>query len=134
MTDFNNQIIAEFRANSGVVTSEGFGNALVLLHHIGVKTGREWVTPLAALPDGDAWIVIGSPARAPKEPKWVGNLRANANVRIEAGTETIPVTARELHGDEWQTAWDAFTRRMAAFGDPAGIDWTWPTFSLERRT
>jgi deazaflavin-dependent oxidoreductase (nitroreductase family) len=59
---------------------------------------------------------------APKEPRWVGNLRANPDVRIEAGTETIPVTARELHGDEWQIAWDAYTHRMAAFGDPAGVD------------
>ena len=39
MSDFNDKIIAEFRANSGRVDSAGFGTNLVLLHTRGAKTG-----------------------------------------------------------------------------------------------
>ena len=50
--NFNDPIIAEFRANDGTVTSRGFGRSLVLLHHIGAKSGIERVTPGHADRDG----------------------------------------------------------------------------------
>jgi F420H(2)-dependent quinone reductase len=43
--DWNAKTIAEFRANEGRVGGPSAGAPLVLLHHRGRKSGREYVTP-----------------------------------------------------------------------------------------
>ena len=47
--DYNKAIIEEFRANSGRVGGEWEGYTIVLIHHIGIKTGIERVTPMPLL-------------------------------------------------------------------------------------
>jgi deazaflavin-dependent oxidoreductase (nitroreductase family) len=132
--EINLSMIREFRANGGTVTAGGFGSRLILLHHIGAKTGQLRVTPLAAMPDGNAWVVVAAPNRAPQEPAWAANLRANPEVYLEAGPEIVTVTARRLDGDEYDTAFRAFTEYMADIGDPSNNpDWHFPFFRLERR-
>ena len=61
MADWNQNIIDEFRANDGTVTTAGFGRSLVLLHHVGAKSGVERVTPVMGLrQDADTWLVAAS--------------------------------------------------------------------------
>lgn len=119
MTDFNDQIVQEFRANAGHVTTYGFGSGLVLMHAIGARTGIERITPVAAIAHGDGWDVIASAAGSPKHPGWYFNLVAHPDLQIEAptddGIETVSVRAADLDGDDWQQAWTAFTERSAAF-------------------
>ncbi|HEY6492946.1 MAG TPA: nitroreductase/quinone reductase family protein, partial [Trebonia sp.] len=52
--NWNQQIIAEFRANEGRVGGPFDGAPMVLLHHVGRKSGQEYVTPLVYLPGDDA--------------------------------------------------------------------------------
>jgi hypothetical protein len=49
--DWNATTIAEFRANEGRVGGVFEGAPLVLVHHRGRKSGREYVTPAMYLPD-----------------------------------------------------------------------------------
>ena len=49
MSDWNQNIIDEFRANGGTVQTMGFGRGLVLLHHTGARTGTERVSPVVPL-------------------------------------------------------------------------------------
>jgi hypothetical protein len=58
--DFNAKIIAEFRANGGLVETLGFGTNLVLLHPFGAQSGTERVNPVRALRDGDGWLIAAS--------------------------------------------------------------------------
>ena len=44
LESYNQRVIAAFRANGG---SDDPGLDLLLLHHIGARSGRERVTPLA---------------------------------------------------------------------------------------
>ena len=46
--DWNAKTIAEFRANEGTVGGNFEGAPMVLVHHRGRKSGREYVTPRAA--------------------------------------------------------------------------------------
>ena len=46
--DFNEQIIEEFRANEGRVSGPLAGTPVILIHHIGAKSGGTRVTPLVA--------------------------------------------------------------------------------------
>jgi deazaflavin-dependent oxidoreductase (nitroreductase family) len=115
MSNFNERIIDEFRANNGHVTTAGFGDGLVLLHTIGAKSGQPRVNPLAAIPEGDGWLVAASAAGAEKHPAWYFNLLANPNVVVETGTGVVPASAHELDGAEYDAGWAKFTARSSAF-------------------
>jgi deazaflavin-dependent oxidoreductase (nitroreductase family) len=117
MSDWNQQIIEEFRANGGSVSTMGFGRSLVLLHHLGARSGTERVTPLAAMrtPDG-AWLVAASKAGAPDNPDWFHNLRAHPEVHIESPDDgDVEVRARVLEGTERDDAWQRFTAASEGF-------------------
>lgn len=116
MTDLNEQIIAEFRANGGVVTTGGFGDTLIILHSIGAKSGQVRINPLLGLPTGDgAWLVAASKAGAPQSPGWYFNLVAHPRTKIEAGNAIVPVVATDLKGPERDEAWGRFTSHSDVF-------------------
>jgi deazaflavin-dependent oxidoreductase (nitroreductase family) len=98
--DFNSQVIEEFRAKGGVAGGMFEGMPLLLLHNVGAKSGREFVTPLVYLADGDRYVIFASKGGAPVDPGWYHNLKAGPNVSIEVGTDTLDVVAEEATGEE----------------------------------
>ena len=115
MSDFNQKIIAEFRANGGHVETAGFGDSLVILHSIGARSGQERVNPVLAIAvDGD-WLIAASKAGAPENPAWYANLKAHPEVSIETGTDTVDVVASEVLGDDYAAAWGRFVAQSPAF-------------------
>ncbi|NJP89779.1 nitroreductase family deazaflavin-dependent oxidoreductase [Nonomuraea sp. FMUSA5-5] len=99
-SDFNQQIIDEFRANEGRVGGMFEGAPLVLLTTTGAKSGKPVTTPVMYLADGDRYIVIASNAGADNHPAWYHNLRANPGATAEIGTETFEVKAEFVEGEE----------------------------------
>jgi deazaflavin-dependent oxidoreductase (nitroreductase family) len=95
---FNDDIVGKFRAGGGEVAE--FGADLLLLHTTGAKSGQPRMSPLAYLTIDGNTIVFGSYAGAPKDPAWVHNLRADPRARIEVGTESYDVLAREVPANE----------------------------------
>ena len=59
-SDWNAQIIEEFRANAGKLGGMFEGADVLLLHHTGSKTGVERVSPLGYQRIGSAYAVFGS--------------------------------------------------------------------------
>jgi deazaflavin-dependent oxidoreductase (nitroreductase family) len=98
--DFNVQVIEEFRATGGKAGGMFEGMPLLLLHNVGAKSGREFVTPLVYLADGEDHVIFASKGGAPNNPGWYHNLKAEPNVSIEVGTETLDVVATEATGAE----------------------------------
>ena len=117
VTDWNAQIIEEFRANGGKVGGPFEGGNLLLLHHKGARTGTGRVNPVAYLPDGDRLVIAASKGGAPTNPDWYHNLKANPHTSAEVGTETVQVTATELDGDDYAETWKRFTAAMPGFAD-----------------
>jgi deazaflavin-dependent oxidoreductase (nitroreductase family) len=115
--DFNQRIIEEFRANGGVVGGPFQGAPMLLLHHVGAKSGRRRVNPLVYLPDGDRFVVIASKGGAPTNPDWYYNLLANPETTIEVGTETIPVRAEVLDGEERDRLYATQAAERPAFAE-----------------
>ncbi len=115
--DWNSKIINEFRQNGGEVGGMFAGMPLLLLHTTGAKTGAERVNPLAYRADGDALGVFASKAGAPTNPDWFHNLRANARVSVEIGTEKRDLVARVAEGDERNRHWEAQKRDHPGFAD-----------------
>jgi deazaflavin-dependent oxidoreductase (nitroreductase family) len=117
VSDWNTKIIDEFRANEGRVGGQFAGGTLLLLHHIGARSGTERVNPLAYYPDGADMVVIGSAGGGPKNPDWFYNLLAHPHTTVEVGTETVPVEAAELTGDAYAAMWARITQAMPGFAD-----------------
>ena len=95
---YNRAIIDEFRANAGRVGGPWAGSMLILLHHIGARSGIERVTPLGCFPQGDGrYVVVASNGGSLTHPAWFRNLKANPRIDVELGDETFTVLAEELN-------------------------------------
>jgi len=133
VSDWNDKIIAEFRANGGKVGGPFEGATLLLLHHVGARSGTERVAPLAYLPDGDRMLIIASKGGAPTNPDWYHNLKANPRVDVELGTETVRVDAHELAPAERAEKWAEITTRAPGFADyQKKTERVIPVFALQR--
>jgi deazaflavin-dependent oxidoreductase (nitroreductase family) len=119
MNDYNQQVIAEFRANGGKVGGRFEGAPMVLVSHKGAKSGVVRTTPLVCSLDGDDVVIIASMGGAPTNPAWYHNLVANPQVTVEFGTDQYEATAVETAGDERQRLWDAQAAIMPFFNDYA---------------
>ncbi|HEY1776375.1 MAG TPA: nitroreductase family deazaflavin-dependent oxidoreductase [Solirubrobacteraceae bacterium] len=115
--DFNAAVIAEFRANDGRVGGRFEGNTLLLLHHRGAKSGRDYINPLVYLPDGDRYVIFASKAGAPNHPGWYHNVVADPNITIEVGGETLEATASVAQGAERDRLYDRQTAIMPRFAE-----------------
>jgi deazaflavin-dependent oxidoreductase (nitroreductase family) len=134
MSDWNEKIIAEFRANEGKVGGNFEGAPLLLLHSTGARTGKERVNPMMCQAVGDSFAVFASKAGADTNPDWFHNLKANPEARIEVGTETLEVTARVLSAEERAPIWEEQKARYPGFADYEGkTDRVIPVVMLDRR-
>lgn len=99
-SDWNRQLIEEFRANAGKVGGMWEGRPLLLLTTTGAKSGQRYTHPTMYLADGNRLLVFASKGGAPTHPDWYHNLVANPNVTVEVGPETYEATAVVLTGEE----------------------------------
>ncbi len=100
MSDWNAKTIAEFRANEGRVGGNFEGAPMVLLHHRGGKSGREYVNPLMYLShdtEPDIIYVFATKGGAPTNPDWYHNLTAAGDGSVEqlTGTERDRIYAEQ---------------------------------------
>ena len=104
--DFNTKIVEEYRANEGRVRGPLAGTPLILIHHIGAKSGTERVTPLACTSIGAGrYVIVASNGGSPTHPSWYYNLKANPRIEVELGTERFTVVADELRGAARADLW-----------------------------
>jgi deazaflavin-dependent oxidoreductase (nitroreductase family) len=87
MSDFNQAIIKEFRANAGKVGGYFEGANMLLLHTVGAKSGQPRTNPLVYTTDGEHLVVIASKGGADTNPDWYYNLLVNPIVTVELGAE-----------------------------------------------
>jgi F420H(2)-dependent quinone reductase len=89
------------------------GLPVIIVTHIGNKTGAIRKTPLMRVKNGDGYVLVGSQGGAPKDPVWVHNLRANPDVEIRDETVVRPMRIREVEDEAersrlWKLAVAAF--------------------------
>ncbi|MBV9740690.1 MAG: nitroreductase family deazaflavin-dependent oxidoreductase [Hyphomicrobiales bacterium] len=83
------------------------GLPVVLVTHIGNKTGAVRKTPLMRVKDGNNYVLVGSQGGAPTDPVWVHNLRANPQIELRDETVVKPMRVREVeHEAERKRLWD----------------------------
>jgi deazaflavin-dependent oxidoreductase (nitroreductase family) len=117
VSDFNQNVIEEFRANGGVVGGPFEGAPMILVTHKGAKSGIERTTPLVHTRDGDDVVIIASMGGAPTSPQWYHNIIANPEVTVEIGTERFRARATEATGAERDRLFAAQAALMPNFDE-----------------
>lgn len=138
-SDWNVANIEEFRAHEGRVGGPFEGAPMVLVHHRGRKSGREYVTPMMYLPhassERQAMYVFATKGGAPTHPDWYYNLVTAGEGSVEVGTDFFEVTVRELVDAERDRVYAEQARRYSGFAayerQTAGIR-TIPVLELVR--
>ena len=119
MSDFNEKVINEFRANGGKVAGPFEGASMMLLTTTGAKSGQARTRPVVYTKDGDRFVIIASKAGAPTNPDWFHNLVANPEVTLEVGDERFPARATVTSGEERARLYDAQAALMPRFAEYA---------------
>jgi len=78
---------------------------MLLLDHMGARSGKRRTTPLAYLDDGEDVVVVASKGGHPRNPGWFHNLLAHPDTAVQIGRETRPVHARVAGGRERKRLW-----------------------------
>ena len=117
MSNWNTQIIDEFRSNEGKVGGVFDGAPLLLLHHVGARSGTERVTPLMYQALDEGYAVFASKAGAEQNPAWFHNVMANPRTTVEVGAQTVRVVARRAAGEEHDTIWAKQKDRFPQFAE-----------------
>ncbi len=121
MTDWDTNIIEEFRANDGIVGGMFEGADLLILHTRGAKTGQNREAPLMYQTNDAGYAIFASKAGATDHPDWFHNLQANPEVTIEVGADKLDATARVLDDEERDPIW---TAQKEAYPQFAGYEET----------
>ncbi len=83
------------------------GLPVIVVTNRGNRTGAIRKTPLMRVKDGNNYLLVGSKGGAPKNPVWVYNLRAHADVEIQDETAVHNMRVREVEqGEERARLWD----------------------------
>jgi deazaflavin-dependent oxidoreductase (nitroreductase family) len=133
MNEFNEKLIAEFRANDGKVGGNFANSPLILITHTGAKSGTRRTAPLVYSRDGDAIVIIASKGGAPTHPHWYLNMIANPQVTVELPGETFEASVRQAEGDERARLFRAQADLMPNFDEyAAATDREIPVLVLDR--
>jgi len=117
VSEWNQAVVEEFRANGGEVGGHFTGRNLLLLHTFGRKTGQERVNPVAYVRDGDLYVIIASKGGADTHPDWYYNLISHPVVPIEVGKESFQVHAMETREPKRSRLYEKMIEMMPAFAE-----------------
>jgi len=117
-SDYNTTIIEEFRTGRRRVGGPWANTPMILIHHIGAKSGIERVTPLAcsAQPAG-RYAIVASNGGSPADPDWCRNLRARPRITVEVGARTFTVLAEELGDTDRADLWPRLVAEFPAVAE-----------------
>jgi deazaflavin-dependent oxidoreductase (nitroreductase family) len=125
-----------YRATGGLVGHRFPGAPpMLLLDHVGAKSGTRRTTPLVYVEDGGDMVVVASKGGHPKHPAWYHNLRANPDTMIQVGSKRRAVRARVATEAEHKRLWPMAVKTYGGYsGYQERTDRKIPLVILERRT
>jgi deazaflavin-dependent oxidoreductase (nitroreductase family) len=97
-----------FRRTAGRVGGSYFGGApVLLLHHVGRRSGQSRTSPLIYLDDSPRLVIVASKGGVDAHPAWFHNLMAMATTEVELpGGERRRVRPRVAGGTERAHLWE----------------------------
>ncbi|MER7012402.1 nitroreductase family deazaflavin-dependent oxidoreductase [Saccharopolyspora sp. NPDC000359] len=118
-------------------TTEGIeinGSPVVLMTLRGARSGKLRYTPVMRVEHGGRYAVVASKGGAPEHPNWYHNIKAHPEFRLQDGTVTKDVVAREVDGAERAEWWERAVAAFPAYAEyQRSTDRQIPVFVLEPR-
>jgi len=90
---------------------------MLLLDHVGARSGIRRTSPLVYTRDGDEYVLVASKGGFPRHPAWFHNLRAHPDTTIQVGRRVLDVRARVASDAERERLWP---KCVATYGGFAG--------------
>jgi deazaflavin-dependent oxidoreductase (nitroreductase family) len=109
MNLFTAATAALYRVSGGRLAGKMSGAPVLLLDHVGRKSGKHRTTPLLYLADGHDLVIVGSRGGSDATPAWWLNLQANPETTVQVGHERRRVRARETSAAEKARLWPELT-------------------------
>jgi deazaflavin-dependent oxidoreductase (nitroreductase family) len=86
---------------------------MLLLDHVGAKSGTRRTSPLVYVRDGGDVVLVASKGGYPRNPAWFHNLMANPDTTVQIGSRRQRVHARVADAKERERLWPM---AVAAYG------------------
>jgi deazaflavin-dependent oxidoreductase (nitroreductase family) len=100
-----NMNVQLYRLSGGRLGNKVKGAPVLLLDHVGRKSGVKRTTPLLYLADGDDVAIVGSRGGSDAMPAWWFNLMASPDTTVQIGRERRRVAARQATPEEKAELW-----------------------------
>jgi len=109
---------AIYRATRGRVghSFPGLG-PMLLLDHVGAKSGTRRTSPLVYFTDREDVVLVASKGGYPKNPGWLYNLRANPDTTVQIGALRRAVRARVADAEEHERLWPKALDTYGGYAD-----------------
>lgn len=91
--------------------------AVLLLDHIGARSGTRRTTPLLYVDDPPNVVIVASKGGYPRNPAWYHNLLAHPDTEIQLGSERRAVTARVATTSERERLWPMAVETYSGYRD-----------------
>jgi len=95
----------------------GVGPPMLLLDHVGAKSGAKRTSPLLYIPDAENVVIVASKGGYPKHPAWFHNLEAHPDTTVQIGHEQRAVHARVATPEERERLWPRVVEAYGGYAD-----------------
>ena len=102
---FTQAHVRTYRLSGGRIGGTFRGGPVLLLDHVGRKSGKRHTSPLIYARDGDDLVVVASKGGSKKDPLWWPNLRERPETTVQVGSDRWNVHARQATPDEKGRLW-----------------------------
>jgi F420H(2)-dependent quinone reductase len=106
-----------YRLSGGRVGGTFRGSPVLLLDHVGRKSGKKHTSPLIYARDGDDLVIVASKGGSKKDPLWWPNLRDHPETTVQVGSEKRRVVARRASPEEKARLWPVVCDVYAPYED-----------------
>jgi F420H(2)-dependent quinone reductase len=103
--EFTQAHVHAYRLSRGRLAGTYRGCPVLLLDHVGRKSGKKRTSPLIYARDGDDLVVVASKGGSHKDPLWWLNLKERPETTVQVGSEKRKVTARQATPAEKERLW-----------------------------
>ncbi|HWE33828.1 MAG TPA: nitroreductase family deazaflavin-dependent oxidoreductase [Solirubrobacteraceae bacterium] len=111
-----NANVALYRRTNGRMGNTVKGAPVLLLDHVGRKSGNRRTAPVLYMLDGDDVVIVASRGGSDATPAWWLNLQANAVTEVQIGAERRRVTARQATREEKDKLWPRLLEMFPDYG------------------
>ncbi len=111
-TSFN---VAIYRISRGRLGSQLGPQSVLLLHSVGRKSGKAYITPVTYFRDGNNFLLVASNWGSETNPDWYRNILHQKRTTIQVKDRTLSVDAHSVEGEEYDRLWKRVTRQNAQY-------------------